>query len=84
MSLAENLRSFRPENGFQFADLYTVVSLGDDPRTVVISDGNLGAERAVPCAASYRGRAVGDVVLAVQLSGGPWLVLCKIGPADAS
>lgn len=62
--------------------VYTVSSLGADPRSVVCSDGV--TDRSIPCLASYSDRTVGDQVLAAQLAGGSWIVFDKIGADDSS
>src|SRR5690349_11145115 len=84
MSLGDHLKRMQPDLPFKYADLYTVVALGDDARSVVISDGNPGGEQTVPCMSSYRARAVGDKVLAVQLGGGSWLCMGKVGTDAAA
>lgn len=58
----------------------TVVSLGDDSSTVVVTDGT-GAGLTVPCLVAYNPRLVGDRVLVTRLEGGGWLVHDAIGAA---
>lgn len=57
--------------------LYTVTAATSDAAAVTCSDGY--TDRDIPCLASYRDRTVGDRVLAVQLEGGSWCVLGKLG-----
>src|SRR5690242_8269164 len=79
MTLGDHLRRMQPDQPFKYADLYTVTALGSDGSSVVISDGNPGGEQVIPCLSSYRVRSVGDKVLVVQLGGGSWLCMGKVG-----
>lgn len=80
--IGDNLKALYPQTPFRQADILLVVGIGDDPRDVVVGDDQ--SSRTIPCLASYSGRTIGDQVLAVQLSGGGWLVLGRIGADDAT
>lgn len=80
MTLRDTLR-LGPALPFKAAEILTVTGLSADLREVIVSD-QTGSDRPVPCMASYHSRAVGDVVLGVQLAGGSWLIMGRIGEDD--
>lgn len=61
------------------AQIMTVVALGPDDSTVVVSDGSDDGI-TVPCLTAYNPRLVNDKVLVVRLAAGSWLVVDAIGP----
>lgn len=63
---------------FREARVMTVVALGSDSSTVVVSDG-FETGLTVPCLVAYNPRLVGDHVLVTRLEGGGWLVHDAIG-----
>lgn len=63
---------------FREAQIMTVVALGPDESTVVVSDGSDDGI-AVSCLVAYNPRLVGDQVLVVRLPSGSWLVVDAIG-----
>lgn len=65
---------------FREARVMTVVALGSDSTTVVVSDG-FETGLTVPCLVAYNPRLVGDQVLVTRLEGGGWLVHDAIGAA---
>lgn len=77
MALKDNLAPLVPNQPFRSASLVTVVGIAEDPTQVLVTDGS--AQWTVPCLAGYRRRRAGDLVLAVQMTGGDWLVMDKIG-----
>lgn len=77
MALKDTVSSLLPDQPFRSAMLVQVVGLPDDPTEVLVSDGS--SQWSVPCLSGYTRRAAGDLVLAVRLAGGDWLVLDKIG-----
>ena len=81
MTMRDSIRLAHQALPFKSAEILTVTGLSADLREVVVSD-LTGSDRPVPCMASYHSRAVGDAVLVVQLAGGSWLVLGKIGADD--
>jgi hypothetical protein len=77
MALKDNLGVLVLDQPFKSAALVSVVGLAADPSQVLVSDGS--SQWSVSCLAGYQRRKAGDVVLAVQLAGGDWLVVDKIG-----
>ena len=77
MTYAEDLGRLGPRGPLSRAVLVTVAGLTLDPARVIVTDGD--ARWDVDCLTSYTGRAVGDRILAVQLDGGTWLGLGRIG-----
>lgn len=77
MALRDNLSPLLPDAPFKTARLVTVVGIATDPTQVLVTDGS--TQWTVPCLAGYQRRTAGDMVLAVQLAGGDWLVVDKVG-----
>lgn len=73
MRIAERLRA-QPALGFKSVKLLEVTGLGDT--SVVATDGL--SENTYPATSGYLYRKVGDTVLAAQLPGGSWYVLCAV------
>lgn len=79
-AIANSVRKLQPGTAFTRALVLEVRGLGEDDQSIIGWDGS--AEDVYPCSTGYRYRAVGDVVLAVQLAGGSSVVLCGLGAAD--
>lgn len=82
MDAADNLLASRPEVAFRAASVLRVIGVGEDGKSVVVTDE--ATETTMPCLDGYGLRTPGDMVLAVQLAGGAWVVLGRLGAEATS